>query len=377
MKLESMFPQNNLVFIGNSLVSISQSVKKLNKRVINIDSFNDTDLVGENFINSDQRGYVNQDVLLVLEKLNLRKNDTLIVVSGEYDSDKDYYNALSEFGYIAGNKQSTIQEIYNHEKLFSKLSKNNIKFPKKISPDEAKKSKNFLKKNFYSSGGLGIQKNIIQKQKKKTDFYQAYIEGDVFSIIFISNKDKKFSIVGVNKIFSKNTNLSDFTFSGARSNVSLDKKYMKRLEHMINFFVSEYGLVGINGIDFIIKDDIYFLELNPRLTQTCFMYDDLFFNGFIEAHIEACAQNSISFNLKDRVISYAFETMFAKNSFKFNLDLDKFNFLMNIPHKNTFIEVGHPICTICIKSTKTDDLQMLLKEKVDFFKRELNNAEIV
>ena len=170
MKLESMFPQNNLVFIGNSLVSISQSVKKLNKRVINIDSFNDADLVGENFINSDQRGYVNQDVLLILEKLNLRKSDTLIIVSGEYDSDKDYYNALTEFGYIAGNKQSTIQEIYNHEKLFLKLSKNNIKFPKKISNDEAKKSKNFLKKNFYSSGGLGIQKNIIQKQKKENRF---------------------------------------------------------------------------------------------------------------------------------------------------------------------------------------------------------------
>ena len=377
MKLESMFPHNNLVFIGNSLVSISQSVKKLNKRVINIDSFNDTDLIGENFINSDQRGYVNQDVLLVLEKLNLRKNDTLIIVSGEYDSDKDYYNALSEFGYIVGNKQSTIQEIYNHEKIFSKLSKNNIKFPKKISHDDAKKSKNFLNKNFYSSGGLGIQKNTIQKQIKKTDFYQAYIEGDVFSIIFISNKNKKFSIVGVNQIFSKNTNLSDFTFSGARSNVLLDQKYIKSLERMINFFVSEYGLIGINGIDFIIKDDVYFLEINPRLTQTCFMYDDLFFNGFIEAHIKACIKNSISFNLKNRVYSYAFETIFAKNSFKFNLNVDSFNFLMNIPRKNTFIEVGHPICTICIKSNKTNDIQMLLKEKVDFFKKEFNNAETV
>ena len=40
-------------------------------------------------------------------------------------------------------------------------------------------------------------------------------------------------------------------------------------------------------------------------------------------------------------------------------------------------EIISTICTICIKSTKTDDLQMLLKEKVDFFKRELNNAEIV
>ena len=183
--------------------------------------------------------------------------------------------------------------------------------------------------------------------------------------------------IAITDLFSKNTNLSEFTFSGAHSNVLLDKKYIKSLERMINFFVSEYGLIGINGIDFIIKDDVYFLEINPRLTQTCFMYDYLFSNGFIEAHIEACTKNSISFNLKDRVYSYAFETMFAKNSFKFNLNVDTFNFLMNIPRKNTFIEVGHPICTICIKSTKTDDLQMLLKEKVDFFKKEFNKAETV
>ena len=219
MKLESMFPQNNLVFIGNSLVSISQSVKKLNKRVINIDSFNDTDLVGENFINSDQRGYVNQDVLLVLEKLNLRKNDTLIVVSGEYDSDKDYYNELSEFGYIAGNKQSTIQEIYNHEKLFQSYLKIILNFQKKFPMMRLRNQKTFKEKLLFF-WRLRHSKEYNPETKKKTDFYQAYIEGDVFSIIFISNKDKKFSIVGVNKIFSKNTNLSDFTFSGARSNVS-------------------------------------------------------------------------------------------------------------------------------------------------------------
>ena len=42
---------------------------------------------------------------------------------------------------------------------------------------------------------------------------------------------------------------------------------------MISFFIKEFNLIGINGIDFIISNDIYFLEINPRITQTCFLYD--------------------------------------------------------------------------------------------------------
>ena len=59
MKLESMFPQNNIVLIGNALVSQSKSLLNLKKRIINIDSFNDADLIGENYLNPDPQGKVN------------------------------------------------------------------------------------------------------------------------------------------------------------------------------------------------------------------------------------------------------------------------------------------------------------------------------
>ena len=49
----------------------------------------------------------------------------------------------------------------------------------------------------------------------------------------------------------------------------------------INFFVKEYELVGINGIDFIISDEIYFLEINARITQTSFLYNNFFKDGYV------------------------------------------------------------------------------------------------
>ena len=64
-----MFRQNNIVLIGNSVVEQSKSIAHLNKRVINIDSFNDRDLKGENYKNSDSYGLVNDDVISILQSL--------------------------------------------------------------------------------------------------------------------------------------------------------------------------------------------------------------------------------------------------------------------------------------------------------------------
>ena len=76
-----MFHQTNIVLIGNSLVEQSKSIAHLNKRVINIDSFNDEDLIGENYKNSNQFGLVNDEVLIILKNLNLNKrNNTLFVI---------------------------------------------------------------------------------------------------------------------------------------------------------------------------------------------------------------------------------------------------------------------------------------------------------
>ena len=149
-----MFHQTNIVLIGNSLVEQSKSIAHLKKRVINIDSFNDEDLIGENYKNSNHFGLVNDEVLLILKNLNLNKNETIIIVCSDYERDKDYYSLLKSYGRIIGNSQRTILKTQDYENLSKKLKKNNIKFPRKIFPKIVFDGKStwFGSQEFYTVG---------------------------------------------------------------------------------------------------------------------------------------------------------------------------------------------------------------------------------
>ena len=372
-----MFRQNNIVLIGNSLVEQSKSIAHLNKRVINIDSFNDDDLIGENYKNSNLFGHVNDEVLLILKKLNLDKNSTLIIVSSDYERDKNYYKLLQSYGRVIGNSQKTIAKTQDYDELSKKLKKNNIKFPKRTLSKNAS-SENFLIKNKFLSGGFGIKryekKIIIEKEK---EYYQEYIEGKVYSILFLVKNNRDYKIIGINEIFCKETVHTDFCFSGAINNIVLDDKKNIYLDNVINFFVKEYELVGINGIDFIISDEIYFLEINARITQTSFLYNNFFKDGYVDAHIDSDINNNFSF-ASDTKIHYAcFENLFSKSSLSINFDLKNYSFVSNIPKINTHIEVGQPICTISVNSDNEKKAKKLLSDNILLLKNKLKPIEII
>ena len=372
-----MFPQNNIVFIGNSVTEHSKSAKHLNKRVINIDSFNDDDLIGENFINPDPYGLVNKDVISILKKLKLNKNDTVIIVTSDFARDRNYYELLQSFGKIIGNSHEDILKIQNQKNFTHKLKKNNINFPERfISKEQVIEPA--LIKNTYLSGGFGVKeyKNNY-KINIKDEYFEKFLEGQEYSVLFISNNQKEFKIIGVNKIFNKKTHYTDFCFSGACSNITLNQKQTDYLNYIINFFVHEYNLAGINGIDFIISKDIYFLEINPRITQTCFLYDDKFIDGYIAAHINSILEKNFSFNEKILIETKFFENLFSKISFNINVDLNKFDFVSNIPQLDKSIESGDPICTINSKSDNEKKAKNLLLDNISLIKAELKNIEII
>ena len=371
-----MFRHKNIVLIGGSVVEQSKSLKYLNKRVINIDHFNDEDLIGENYKNSNPYGFVNDEVISILKKLKLPKDDTLILVSSDYEKDKNYYKLLQSFGIIIGNHYKTILNTQDHNYVYKKLTENKINFPKKYNLVNDVQD-TILIKNSYLSGGYGVKiyKNNI-KSVNNNEYYEKFIEGQTYSIIFISNNDKKNEIIGINKIFNKKTPHTDFCFSGAYSNINLSKKQLNYLKMMINFFVKEFNLIGINGIDFIINEHIYFLEINPRITQTCFLYDQNFKSGFIVAHIESILNNKLP-NIEKINSIKAFENLFAASSFSIDLDLKKFNFVSNIPKLNNHIDAGYPICTINSEADDEKKVKNLLINNISLVKKELITTEII
>ena len=146
---------------------------------------------------------------------------------------------------------------------------------------------------------------------------------------------------------------------------------------MIEFFISEYELIGLNGIDFIISKDIYFLEINPRITQTCFLYNNSFEHGFVKAHIDAFLNKDLPSIKSIDNISVAFETLFSNTKFIFNYCLLEHDFISNIPEVNTSINVGDPICTVNITSEDGKKVNKLLSDNISLIKNKLTNIEII
>ena len=121
---------------------------------------------------------------------------------------------------------------------------------------------------------------------------------------------------------------------------------------------------------------MYFLEVNPRITQTAFLYDNVFENGFIDAHIQSCLTNILPIINSNIIKNDKFETLFAKSSFLFNYDLSSFDFLLNIPEKGVYIEEGQPICTIFASSDNEKKTNKLLLDNILLVKNKLKNIEI-
>ena len=373
-----MFLQNNIVLIGNSVTEQSKSIAHLKKRVICIDSFNDADLIGEKYKNNNQYGLVNSQTINILKNLKLKKEDTLIIVSSDYDQLEDYYEQLENFGNVIGNNLETILKIQNYKNLFSSLSENNIAYPE-IYYSENDINDNAIIKNTFISGGLGVRKynqDINFNNFQDNEFCQKLINGLPRSVVFISNQNKEFAIIGLNKIYNKRTKFTDYCFSGAESNHSISHSELNTLKKYINFFVKHYNLIGINGIDYINSDELYFLEVNPRITQTAFLYDNVFEDGFIDAHIQSCLTNILPIINSNMIKNHKFETLFAKSSFLFSYDLSSFDFLLNIPEKGVYIEEGQPICTIFASSGNEKKTNKLLLDNILLVKNKLKNIEI-
>ena len=374
-----MFHQNNIVLIGNSVTEQSKSIAHLKKRVICIDSFNDVDLVGEKYKNNNQHGLVNKQIIKILKNLKLNKEDTLIIVSSNYDQLENYYEQLKKFGNVIGNNLETILKIQNHKKLFSNLDKNNIVYPELyLSEDNINDSA--IIKNTFISGGLGVRKyntDVNFNNLQDNEFCQKHIDGSPRSVVFISNQNKEFAIIGINKIYNKKTKFTDYCFSGAESNDGASNRELSTLKKYINFFVRNYNLIGINGIDYINSDELYFLEINPRITQTTFLYDNFFDNGFVDAHIQSCLTNTLPTINSNMIKINKFETLFAKSPFLFNHDFSSFDFLLNIPEKDIYIDEGQPICTIFVSSDSEKKTNKLLLDNILLVKNVLKNIEII
>jgi uncharacterized protein len=110
----------------------------------------------------------------------------------------------------------------------------------------------------------------------------------------------------------------------------------------------EFGLVGLNGIDFIARNGVpYPIEVNPRYSASMELLERVHGLPMFELHVQACAgtlpsEPEIRSGIEGKAIVFARRDLILGNTEAW-VGRQSFG---DIPHSGECIPYGHPICTV-------------------------------
>lgn len=337
-----MYKITKILIVGSNTRSISKSLKQLGYTIYATSFFN---LL-------DQREYV--DKLLVPENIDNFNMDLLVDLALEYVNEVDYIICTSDVDVSKFPKSKVIGNYYvdsinNKYKLYKKLHKNFLMPETHVlnSLDEAFEinscnDKKYIVKPIYGSGGVNIDWLNEDSYVDDSFILQEYIEGNSVSSSFLSYSNHDIDMITASDqiIGSKRLGAKSFLYCG---NVTPLVNYSDKIINISAKISKMCKLIGCNGIDFIMhNNNVYVLEVNPRIQGTFENIENSFGFNLAQAHINAC--NNIKVNIPN-VQKFSVKLIpFAFNEGYYNLS--NLSDVHDISSKNYLIKKHYPICTI-------------------------------
>ena len=229
----------------------------------------------------------------------------------------------------------------------------------------------FIAKPFSSFGGLNIK---FSNTHEKEYYYQRYLPGSTYSISFFIH-NKKFIFLGFNKLIQLiNYKKHPFIHAGA---IKIDKlKTSDKIKKSIKKLSKKLNLVGYNSIDFkLFNNNIYILDINPRITSTFKIYNDIYSNQLLEMQINPNKTMKLKENFKEKKY-FGFIYMFAKNNQKIFKSFSKYKWISDFPKTNNIIIKDEPIFTINSSSSTFCNLISNLKKKISITMKHYNCYDV-
>ncbi len=293
----------------------------------------------------------------VVKMLNARI-DGIIIGSGFESEDLDFLTA--EDRKILGNAPELTKEVSNKAWLSSRLDDLDIPHPltctgREIAEGE-EKAKLFhypvVAKPAYGGGGTAnffcrTEKELIRCAKQLPEFlFQEYIKGTPASVSLISTKREAVPVsvneqlIGLNSLSAP----GPFVYCGNISPLVTKLSVSERMCELAAELTQELGLVGSNGVDFVLADDEpVVIEVNPRFQGSLDTVELSTGLNLVDAHVNAVKKGILTERVEAR--RYAAKAIvFAKQEGMVMGNLDR-DGIVDIPEKGRIIRRGEPIAT--------------------------------
>jgi uncharacterized protein len=226
-----------------------------------------------------------KQVFLALDLSNIEG----LLYGSLFDSCPDVLDWVAKQVSVIGNSADVLRRTKNFS-FFALLDDLNILHPEvQISfPDHSEENQpeNWLSKQIGGCGGMHIEPAFAEKPDC---YFQKKLVGMSISMLFVADGNTA-HLIGFNRQLAAPAKNLPYRFAGAVGNVALQPNIQEVFERSAQKLTSALGLRGVCSLDAVVGDDsvsgenVSVLELNPRLSATFHLYENL-----LPLHIKTCA----------------------------------------------------------------------------------------
>lgn len=215
--------------------------------------------------------------------------------TGPLENHPTLIERLTTVGRLLGNDAETLRAIRDPWRVAESLARHDLAAPAiaRVSDGTPPRGRWLLKPQ-ASAGGRSIDWAESSPAPPDPSFYyQEYVEGPTLSALYVAAAGRA-RLLGLVRQFP-GTPGAPFLYRGGIGPWSVPDATTARLRRLGAALASEFPLIGLFGVDFILKDDEpWTIEVNPRYTASVEILELATRRALIRDHVLACAEARLS-----------------------------------------------------------------------------------
>lgn len=370
-KWRARISPKSLIVVAASARSFVRAAAASGRRVIAADVFCDVDLrcAATQVIRLGYRhgGFNADDVRTKL--LPFAMEGAGLIYGSGFETQPWLLEALSQHCRLYGNQPETVRITKDPDRFFSLLARLDIAFPE-VSLTLPPSPSGWLSKRIGGSGGTHVVPVPIEAGTDR--YYQRIVSGQAASLLFLAD-GKRVLAVGYNLQFVAPLEGMPYRYGGAVSRAPLSEGIRMTMLRAAERIAAELGLRGLNSLDCMIDaENVWVLEVNPRLSATFSLYDAKRSGAFLlEAHMQA-SMGRMPEPLPQEP-AQAHLIYYAPFDLAVPAAMDWPEWVVDVPEPASRIGAEEPLCTVMASAVDASQALAMAHARIEVLTRLVTN----
>lgn len=342
-----------VLIVGVSTRALAESASRAGHACISVDAFGDLDqkarVQNVGFSRDLGRPYSAAAAVAVARRFPAAS----VAYVGNLENHPSAVRRLATGRRLLGNTPATLVPARDPVAVAAAVQGAGGRVPVTLLPGQTRQASpgvRWLRKPRRGGGGSGVEEWKPGAPVGPHELLQERIEGVLASVSFVSD-GRRAVLLGMSKGLAGDPAFGarGYGYCGSLHPFSADDALPDRMGAIAGAVTEAFGLVGLNGIDFVLRDgEPYVLEINPRHSASMELIERGSGLSVFEAHMAACrgalpsARAAPIPEVHGKAILYARRDLTVGDSARWLFRDD----VRDVPFPGERIRRGHPVCTV-------------------------------